>query len=172
MWRFIFVIMNRNDLILSMQDIVKSIVLKYCHKQDEDLQSIGTIASIEAIDACLNKNIIDENIIKASCITRIRFAILKELYGRKKLPMIDEDDITEDLPMENEIDPINETILSENLLQYDLSLILEPQEYIVTKYIQDGYSISEIAETLELSASRIYAIWSNAKEKIINYIKV
>ena len=86
--------------------------------------------------------------------------------------MIDEDDITDDLPMENEIDPINETILSENLLQYDLSLILEPQEYIVTKYIQDGYSISEIAETLELSASRIYAIWSNAKEKIINYIKV
>ena len=39
----------------------------------------------------------------------------------------------------------------------------------MTKYIQDGYSISEIAETLELSASRIYAIWSNAKEKIINY---
>lgn len=159
-------------MILKMQDVVKSIVLKYKHHDDEDLQSIGTIASIEAIDSCLEKNITDENVIKASCITRVRFAILKELYGRKKLPMIDDEDFIEELPTESELECSDDVVLSENLLDYDLSLILEPQEYIVTKYIQDGYSINEIADTMQLSASRIYAVWSNAKEKILNYIKV
>ena len=83
--------MTRDEIILSCQDIVKNLVRKYNnHKLDEDLVSVGTIASVECVDKCLADGMTDINQIKAMCNVWVRNTLLMDIY-RGKVKVIDDD---------------------------------------------------------------------------------
>lgn len=77
--------MNREELILLCQPEVKKIVRRYnrIHQNYEDFVSIGTIASIEAIDKILSLNVTDEQEILKFVKRAVKFTILKQIRDNR-----------------------------------------------------------------------------------------
>ena len=148
--------MNRDELILSFQDIVSNLVKKYNnHKPDEDLQQVGMIGIIKCVDRCIRDNITDKEQIKAWCITSARNEILMEIY-KEKIKLGDEDIPIEDYGEED----------STELMIY-LEQVLTPKEREVFDLTLKGYSIDEISKKMKLTPIMCYKHLQKIKNKII-----
>lgn len=149
--------MNRDELILSCQEIVNNLVKKYNnHKPDEDLQSVGMIAVIECVDRSLDEGLIDPNQIQARCNVWAKNRILDEIY-REKIKISDD----EIALLEKEA-PEDDT----ELMIY-LEQVLTPQQKKILDLLLAGYSRQDIATELNISEQTFWFHLRNIKKLIL-----
>ena len=152
--------MTRDEIILDCQDIVKNLVRKYNnHKLDEDLVSVGTIASVECVDKCLADGMEDINQIKAMCNVWVRNTLLMDIY-RGKVKVLD-DDTAIDLAEAPE--DLWETIEC-------VKRSLGPRCKEVFELLLDGRSEQEIMAKLGISAGTCKNHFCHIRQKIKNLI--
>lgn len=148
--------MNRTDVILSCQDIVKNLVKKYNnHKPDEDLQSIGMIAVVECVDRCIDDGLTDLSQVQARCNTWARNAILQEIY-KEKIKFVDDNSVLEHLETN---DDLWETIKN-------VKSVLTPKESDIFNMLVTGSSMEEVCKELHITAPTYYEHCRNLKKKI------
>lgn len=139
--------MNRDELILSCQEIVNNLVKKYNnHKPDEDLQSVGMIAVIECVDRSLDEGLEDVNQIQARCNVWAKNRILDEIY-REKIKIADDE-----IALIEKEAPEDDT----ELMIY-LEQVLTPHQKRILSLLLEGYSRDEILEKLNIGRSVYYA---------------
>lgn len=147
--------MNREEIILSCEDIVDNLIKKYNnHKLDEDLHSIGMISVIQCVDKCAEENITDINQIQARCNIWARNNILKEIYKQKYL--LEGDDIFADITAP---DDMTETMVS-------LENMLTPRQKEVFDLLLQGYTKDEIMKKLNIKHAVYYYHEASIKKKI------
>lgn len=152
--------MNRDDLILDCQDIVKNLVRKYNnHRLDEDLISIGMIAVVECVDQSLAEGIENINQIKARCNIWVRNVILKQIYS-EKIKYVDDDTAidTAEAP-----EDLWETVAC-------VKTTLGPRASEVFDLLLRGKSQSEIMTILGISKGTCENHLSHIRQKIKNLI--
>lgn len=150
--------MERDELILSFQDIVTNLVKKYNnHQPDEDLQQVGMIGVIKSVDYCIDNNITDYEQIKSKTILSARNEILMEIYKEKF--KIDDNVEIEDVGQEDMTE----------LFIY-LEQVLTPKEKKIYDLVMQGYKPKEIMEKMHIGNDNYYLHLRNIKNKIVkNY---
>lgn len=150
--------MNRDDIILSCQQIVNNLVKKYNnHQSDEDLQSEGMIAVVECVDRCLDEGMDDLDQIQARCNVWARNRILTEIY-KERVKYSDD---------ENVVDLMEDTSDMTELLMY-LEQVMTPRQKEVFDLLWQGYSQKEIQKKLNITQPTYYEHLRNIK-KIIKH---
>lgn len=150
--------MDRDDIILSFQPLVKNVIKKYNdHKVDEDLLSIGTIKSIEAVDRCLSEGVTDPNDMQKRVIVWVRNAILNEIYVRNNL---------------SNIDSFDENTIADDDCDYytfcvDVKNSLEGLDLEIFKLLNQGYNMKDICKKLCINKTKYYNEVQKIKEIIL-----
>lgn len=150
--------MDRDEIILSCQEIVDNLVRKYNnHKSDEDLQSEGMIAVVECVDRCLREKMTDLSQIQARCNLWARNRILSEIY-REKAKIADDDTTIEMVGCEEDMT---------ELLIY-LEQVLTPKQKEIFDLLMLGNSREEIMKKLNIQERTMRHHLKNIREKIKN----
>lgn len=151
--------MNRDEIILSCQDLVKNLVKKYHNPnfEDEDLESVGMIAVCECVNRCIEDELEDLGKIQARCNVWARNAILQEIYKEK-------------VKYSDDNTAIDTTPSTESDVELDVYLeqaLTDRQKEIVELELF-GYSHDEICKRLKISSPTLYEHLRNIR-KIINF---
>ena len=157
--------LQRNDMIMSMSDIVTNLVKKYNNfTDDDDLYQIGMLAVINGVDSCIAKEIEDKEIIKAVCIVRARNAIIDEQrHSSYLMGYTSEDYEIEELI--NDADSYTDVIE----LEYDLRNNLSEMTYSIYNMLLSGYNVNEICDMLGMSKTYVYNHITKLKEFLKSY---
>lgn len=147
--------MNREDLIMSMDNTVKNLVRKYSHhrQDDADLYQIGMMKVIEAVDDCFEQGIVDPEQIQPRANRYARNGILKEVY-KKKIATIEDKVI---LNMAGEDDSHYLFFLSEEL---------EGKAKEILLLLSDGATMEEVCEKMNIKKSMYYKYCQEIKDTI------
>lgn len=157
--------LERDKLILSMDEIVKTIVYKYNKKFDEDLYQEGLLACVKGVDYCLEKGITNYEIIKASCIVRVRNALI-DVFKHSNYADKNTDN---DYDVENIIDTNN---LEEVDLLLDLYANLDERSKLVYELAIKGYSPIEITKKINISLRTVYVDLAKIKNFLKNHNEI
>lgn len=150
--------MNREELILSCVETVDNLVKKYNnHVIDEDLKTVGVIATIECVDRCIADGMSDVNQIKARCNVWAKNRILDEIY-KEKLKYSDDAFVLDELEAPEDM----------RLLIAEVSSELTPKQKQVFDLLLEGKSFDEIAQIMGVKIKVIYKHCAVIKEKIKN----
>lgn len=157
--------LQRNDLIMSMSDIVTNLVKKYNNfKEDDDLYQIGMLAVINGVDSCIAKEIEDKEIIKAVCIVRARNAIIDEQRrSAYHIGFTAEDYEVEEII--NDSDSYTDVIE----LEYDMKNNLSEMTYSIYNMLLSGYNVKEICEKINMGKTYVYNHIMKIKEFLKAY---
>ena len=149
--------MNRDNLILSCQDIVDNIVKKYnnCHL-DEDMRSEGMIAVVECIDRCIKEEMEDLNKIRGRVSIWVRNRILTLIY-KEKIKYADD---------ENALDFMEGS--DDDYFKYidELRQELTPKQLEVLNLLLEGKNENQIMNELKIERAMYFRHLQNIKEKI------
>lgn len=148
--------MTRDEIIMSFVPVVDNIVKKYNnHESDEDLQSVGMIKCIKAVDRCLSEGVTDPEKMKPRIIVWAKNAILDTIYTNnnyKQCDDIDDYDFTDDSELEILKFDIRSSLKGKALQVFDMKLAKNTPE--------------EICKALDIKSSQYY----NYLNKIKNLI--
>lgn len=151
--------MNRDELILSCQQIVNNLVKKYNnHKPDEDLQSEGMIAVVKCVDRSLDEGMSDVDQIQARCNKWARNAILTVIYSQKD-KCVDDETVFELAEAPEDVG---------ELLIY-LEQVLTPKQKEVFDLLLQGFNQNEIMTKLNIGRAMYFRHLQNIREKIENH---
>ena len=143
--------------ILEYEDVLKSLVQKFNKGVwDEDMMQDAWVKAIECYNTCVEKNITDDNIVKAKIITWVKNYFINE-KKKKQLeiePLIDENDIL------SQVDT--------TLLLVELRNSLSEQENMILNNLLNGKTVKEISEITKLPTIQIYRKIKNIKKKILS----
>lgn len=157
--------LSRDEMIMSVSDIVNNLVKKYNNfKEDDDLYQIGMIGVINGVDSCVTRGIKDTEIIKAVCIVRARNAIIDEQRHNSYVYS----GVSDDYEIEEIIDD-NDTNADLVELQYDLQKSLDDSTYTIYSMWASGYDVNEICDILGKSKTYVYNRLNNLKEFLKSY---
>lgn len=149
--------MTRDDLILYFVPIVSNIVKKFNnHEDDEDMQSVGMIKCIKAVDRCLDLGMSDPEEMKPMVITYAKNEILDYLKTEKRYRNsedTDDFDFTDDSELDILKFEIRESLTGKTLEMYDLKIA--------------GYTEEEICEKLNIGRSQYFEYLKRIKNLII-----
>lgn len=156
---------NRDELIMSMSDIVENIVKKYNGKLDDDLYQDGMLACVKAVDSCLEKGITNYEIIKASCIVRVRNALIDNFKHSNYVNKNTDNDYNTD-------DIIDYDTLENVDLLVDLYSSLDEKTIKVYEYAIKGFTPKEIAFEMGISLRNVYSNLEKFKTFLKNHNKI
>lgn len=157
--------LQRDELIMNMSDVVKTLVKKYNKKQDEDLYQTGMLACVKGVDSALEKNINNPDIIKAICIVSARNAILNYIRDSNYY----DKHIYDECDAEDFIYGKTEEITGDIDLAVDIYNNVDNKTYDVYKYSIEGYTPEEISSMMNLSVPQIYVYLDKLKYFIYNH---
>lgn len=150
--------MNRDDLILSCDNMLDVLVRKYNNNVlDEDLKQTGYVAVIKCVDRCLKENITDDKNIKNRCFIWARNAILNSVYSEKYRLM--------DNPNEIELMEDETQTLDDIEFEIDVRNALTPKQTEIFDLLFDK-DYKEIQEILHISQPTFYEHLKKIKNTI------
>lgn len=148
--------MTRNELIIAFQPIIDNIVKKYNnHKSDVDLQSIGNIKCIKAVDRCLEEGVTEFDAIRPRVIVWVKNAILNALKVEKNI---------------NQTDDIDDYAIIDdsefNILKYDIRESLTGKARQVYDMKLEQATADEICTALNIKKTQYYVYLKKIKNLI------
>lgn len=148
--------MNRDEIILSCQELVSNLVRKYNnHEPDEDLEMVGITAVIKCVDQSLADGMTDLNQIQARCNVWARNEILQEIY-KEKLNVVYDENLLEEVEAPEELSKTIAEIRSD----------LTPKQREVFDLRLYGYDFNEICEKLQITPDAVYKHLQKIREKL------